>query len=181
MFRDRIQTGHGERSWESVIKNGALDPNTYGGKWEVLGSSLTVNALTEGAWLCATEKVVEDFEFKTALTAVSGGRASIFFRQHENGMKCYEFDLQCELQAIVVTIFNGNDKKQRNIISAVNYEILKNKEYDIEIAMRGESITTYVNGQLVNQVRDGTYRQGHICLTAWHSKARFRDPKILIY
>lgn len=46
-------------------------------------------------------------------------------------------------------------------------------EYEIEIAARGESITTYVNGKLVNQVRDATCPRGGICLTAWHSETRF--------
>jgi len=38
-----------------------------------------------------------------------------------------------------------------------------------------------VNGKLLNQVRDGDYEKGHICLTAWQSKAEFYDPRLRIY
>ena len=53
--------------------------------------------------------------------------------------------------------------------------------YDVEIAVRGESITTYLDGKLVNQVRDADYPHGQICLTAWHSKTRFYDPRLRLY
>lgn len=178
MFRD---TGKDESGWASVL-TGGLSVLAHEGKWEISGLSLSVDALDGGgAWLCLTDRDIENFEFKTSMTAVTGGNASIFFRQHAQGAKCYEFDLKCEQQKVIVTKFNRNDKKQRRIISAVNYELTPGRDYDVEIAVRGESITTYLDGKLVNEVRDADYPSGGICLTAWKSKTRFQDPCLRIF
>ena len=180
MSRDRIRTGRGEIPWEPVLKGGALAGLSFEGKWEVAGTALRVDASGRGVWLSVTDRPVADFELKTALTVVSSGNASIFFRQQAGAPKYYQFDLNSRLQAAVIGRVNG-DAAKPTIISAVNLDLSSSLGYDVELAVRGESITTYVNGNLVNQVRDGEYPSGHICLTAWNSKPEFRDPRFRIY
>ena len=110
-----------------------------------------------------------------------GGNASIFFRQHGGGQHFYQFDLNCRWQAIVISKVDPDADPQLATISAVNYELVPGRDYDIELAMRGESITTYVDRRLVNQVRDDGYPKGGICLTAWKSRTRYFEPRLRLY
>ena len=178
MPRDKLHTHEGERGWEPVLRSGGLGGLVWDGNWDVSWNTLTVDATSgDGAWVAITDRDVEDFELKTRMIAVAGGNASIFFRQNSGG-DYYQFDLKCELQAVLISRTNSNGQR---IISAVNHDLTAGVEYEIELATRGESITSYVNGQLVNQVRDAEYRSGGICLTAWRSKARFYDPCLRVY
>ena len=43
-------------------------------------------------------------------------------------------------------------------LSVVNYPLECGQEYDVEIAARKASITTYVDGKLINQVTDEKFR-----------------------
>ena len=47
--------------------------------------------------------------------------------------------------------------------------------------MRGESITTYIDGKLMNQVRDSEFSQGSICLTAWHAQTHYVEACLRVY
>ena len=66
-------------------------------------------------------------------------------------------------------------------ISVVNFPFERGREYNVLVAERGESLTTYIDGKLVNQVRDGEYRNGGIALGLWWSTVAFRDPRIRHY
>lgn len=180
MSRERVRSSRGEIPWEPVLKGGSLAGLSFGGKWETAGTSLQVDATGQGVWLSLTDRPVADFELKTSLTVVRNGNSSIFFRQQTGAPKYYQFDLNSKLQAAVIGRVNG-DASKPTIISAVNLDLSSSLGYDVELAVRGESLTTYVNGKLVNQVRDGEYTSGHICLTAWNSKPEFRDPHLRIY
>lgn len=180
MPRDRIRTGRGEIAWETVLKTGSLAGLAYEGKWEAAGNTLRVDATGTGVWLSVTERPVADFELKASLSVVESGNASIFFRQQTGAPRYYQFDLNARLQAAVVGRVNG-DAAKPTVISAVNFDLTPAFRYDVELAVRGESITTYVNGHLVNQVRDAEYREGHVCLTAWNSKPEFSDLRFRVY
>ncbi|MDE2830471.1 MAG: DUF1080 domain-containing protein [Gemmatimonadota bacterium] len=45
----------------------------------------------------------------------------------------------------------------------------------MQIAARGASLTSYIDGKLVNQVTDFSYQSGPIALNVWESKTAFRD------
>ena len=55
------------------------------------------------------------------------------------------------------------------------YPIEHGQEYDVQIAARGASLTSYIDGKLVNQVTDFSYQSGPIALNVWESKTAFRD------
>jgi hypothetical protein len=173
MPRDVIRS---ERPREPILPDGKLVPGGFDGKWELSSHAVKVDAIGTGAWLGFGSNDLADFEFKTGLTAVSGGNASIFFRQQ--GQNYYQFDLKCELQAAVVS---RTTAEGAIVISAVNFELFPGREYDIEIAARGESITTYIDGRLINQVRDATFPRGSLCLTAWQSRTQFSHPRLRVY
>lgn len=53
-------------------------------------------------------------------------------------------------------------------------------EYHVQIAVRGASLTTYIDGKLVNQVTDHSIVSGAIGLSTWRNRTAFRSPKIRI-
>ena len=56
------------------------------------------------------------------------------------------------------------------------------REYEIVIAARGQSLTSYIDGHLVNRLTDDSYNSGGIGFNLWHTSAmRFRDPKVRHY
>ena len=61
--------------------------------------------------------------------------------------------------------------------------IEKGREYHVLIAVRSHSITSYIDGQLVNRVTDGTHAGGGIAFGVWGKRtaARFRDPMVRLY
>lgn len=63
-------------------------------------------------------------------------------------------------------------------LSVVNYPLAHQREYALTIAARDHSITTYIDGALVNQVTDSAWLQGQIGLNIWEAKTLFRDLKV---
>ena len=62
-------------------------------------------------------------------------------------------------------------------LSVVDFPTEHGREYHLRVAARGASITTYVDGKLVNQVTDFEMKRGKLGLLAWHSVTRFRAPR----
>jgi hypothetical protein len=180
--RETIRTGRGEIGFEPVIRDGSIAHLSREGNWQATRYEITVDALEgAGAWLSLSDAVT-DFELRMRMMAQEGENASIFFRQHAGGQRFYQLDLHCRWQAVVISKVDWGVEPQLNsIISAVSHELLQGRDYDLELAVRGESITTCVDGKLVNQVRDGGYPQGGICLTAWKSRTRYVEPRLRIY
>ena len=78
-------------------------------------------------------------------------------------------------QACTVTLRDFSGKQPLQHLSEVNYELVRNKEYQVRIAVRGSSITTYVDGKLVNEVTDKTLKAGKSYLEVWEGKVTFRN------
>ncbi len=70
----------------------------------------------------------------------------------------------------------GNPQNIR--LSVVDYPLVFGREYAVSIAARGHSITTYIDGALVNQVTDGTWLQGQIGLNVWEAKTLYRNIRV---
>ncbi len=52
------------------------------------------------------------------------------------------------------------------------------REYHVLIAARGASLTTYIDGRLVNQLTDTTLTHGPVALNVWESQTAYRDPRV---
>jgi len=77
-------------------------------------------------------------------------------------------------QAIAISkVEAGNLTK----ISVVNYPLERGQEYDVQIAARGASLTSYIDGKLMNQVTDFSFPSGPIALNVWECKTAFRDMR----
>lgn len=72
--------------------------------------------------------------------------------------------------------------KHHTKLDVVNFIIEPGTEYDIVLAVRGNSVTSYVDGQLVNRLTVSAPLRGGIGLAVWgHGQVAFRDPKIRHY
>ncbi len=113
-----------------------------------------------------------DFELSVLITPVSACNAQVMFRYSDVEKNWYMFDMLLGWQAIAISRMEGGRLTK---LSVVNYPLECGQEYEVEIAARENSITTYVDGKLVNQVTDEKFRSGSIALSAWNSTVAFRD------
>lgn len=120
----------------------------------------------------------QDYEIKTTLTFVEGSSAYIQFRRSEHGY----YQLAC-LPGAHFFVIARLDSTGRTKIDVVDHVIEKGRAYDVRVAVRGHSITSYVDGKLVNQVTDGTYPTGGVGLMVWGKRtvARYGNPQVRLY
>ena len=124
----------------------------------------------------------KDYELSVLITPMSGGNAQVQFGLSEDGQCYYMLDMLLGWQAVSVSKVDmrpGASGLQK--LDVVNFPIERGREYDVLIATREASITTYIDGKLMNQLTDFSYRSGPIALNVWQSKTSFRDPRIRLY
>jgi len=123
----------------------------------------------------------KSYELKFGLQILDGANAQIQLRRSEDGKQGYMVDFLFGWQALGVSRIDhrpGGRGLQK--LSVVNLDMSRLVEYRVEIAVRELSITTYVDGKLINQVTDETYDAGVIAFSAWQAKARFSQPEFRI-
>ncbi|NKB69430.1 MAG: sigma-70 family RNA polymerase sigma factor [Candidatus Latescibacteria bacterium] len=125
--------------------------------------------------LIAATKPWRNFELSLLITPFPGScNAQVAFRLQVADKSFYLFDMLLGWQAIAISrVIEGRLTK----ISVVNFPIERGREYEIELAARGESLTSYVDGRLINQVRDDAIDQGQVALMVWESKTAYRDMR----
>ena len=116
-----------------------------------------------------------DFELSLLVTPISGGNAQVFFRLSEDEQSWYLFDFMLGWQAVQIC---KRDPNAMTKLSVVNFPIECGQEYDVQIAARGASLTSYVDGKLVNQVTDFSLESGAVALNVWHCRTAYRDPRV---
>ena len=62
-------------------------------------------------------------------------------------------------------------------LSVVNHVLHRGQEYEVQVAARGASLTSYVDGKLVNQLTDETFRMGTFGLLVGEYSTAFRDVR----
>lgn len=117
----------------------------------------------------------KNYEFSVLITPISGGNAQVFFRVSEDRKSWYLLDLLLGWQAIAISKVDPGGLQK---LSVVNFPLERGREYDIQIAARDASLTSYIDGKLINQVTDFSHRSGPVALNAWDSKTAFRDPRV---
>ena len=158
-----IETGTQPTGWSIIGENGLV-----GEEWKA-GTTLTYG---EPSW--------RDLELSLLITPLGGGNAQVLFRIDEATQQFYLLDMLMGWQAIAIrkvthdNLGNLNDAK----LDVVNYPLRDGTEYALTIAVRDYSITTYINGALVNRVTDGSWFHGKIGLHVWQAKTLFRDIRV---
>ena len=163
IYSTTIQPGEIPAGWSRLNENGLV-----GEEWKA-GTSLIFG---EPSW--------RDLEFSLMITPLGGGNAQLFFRLDEAARRFYVFDMLMGWQAVAIRRISFDEVGHLNEakLDVVNYPLRHGTEYAVTIAVRDQSITTYINGALVNRVTDGSWYHGKIGLNVWQAKTLFRDIRM---
>ncbi|MEZ4711035.1 MAG: sigma-70 family RNA polymerase sigma factor [Caldilineaceae bacterium] len=189
-FRQSIAGTGGEIRWRSIF-NGSFagwmanqQPITAGttpAGWEAVGSDgLVGEDYAHGLLITYGEPQWQDLELSLLVTPLAGGNAQILCRCNEQAGGWYLVDLLMGWQAIAISrlTFDAQGAASLVKLSVVDYPLAHGHEYALSIATRGHSITTYMDGALVNQLTDASWLGGRVGLNVWQGKTLFRDIKV---
>jgi RNA polymerase sigma-70 factor (ECF subfamily) len=191
-FRKAITGNEGAISWQqlftdsfsgwSLVKPGVgyqpIDPDNPPEHWQIVGNGVVGEYAEGGVCIAKGDLTWRDYELSVLVTPLSGGNVQICFRMGENAERWYMFDMLLGWQAIAVSEFQYHREPRLIKLSVVNYPLEHEREYSVCIAARERSITTYIDGALVNQVTDSSYQAGGVGLSVWQSKTLFRDIRV---
>ena len=177
-YRDEIW-GMGETAaWRDVLPEQGLDGLAVTGSWVRGWDSVTGDGTAGAAQIVLGEEAWRDYELRVLVTPREGGNVQIPFRISPDGKRGYLLDVLLGWQALGVSRFGDAANGDVEKLSVVNHEFRCGTEYELELAVRGHSITSYVNGVLVNQVTAFDHPAGKLALSLWRSKATFRRPQL---
>lgn len=134
----------------------------------------------DGSALVAGDAGWADYEVSVLATALGGGNIQLLFRANRSPFQAYVFDMMLGWQTVDIHKLEVGitGKPHLTLLSVVNYPLEHQREYAVSIAARGQSLTTYIDGALVNQVADASIGAGGVGPNVWHGKTLFRDLKI---
>lgn len=153
------------------------DQNALKKTWRMEGNAIVGTSgkpSKEPPSLIAGEPTWTDYELSFLMTPISGGNAQVGFRMSADERSYYLFDFLLGWQAVgIYRVIDGWLTK----LSVVNHALHRGQEYEVQVAARGASLTSYVDGKLVNQLTDETFRMGTFGLLVWQSSTAFRDVR----
>ena len=190
-FREVIHSECGAMPYERLLENGlkgwrfpkaAVEPEAaLAENWQVIEHGVIGSSpASGGAGIIIGDESWADYELSMLVTALAGGNIIAQVRLTEEPVCCYDIDMMMGWQAIAVKKIEVKPDGQPALtrLSVVDYPLEHEQEYALRIAVRGQSITTYIDGALVNQVTDASFRYGGVALTVWHSRTLYRDVRI---
>ena len=128
----------------------------------------------ESPSLIAGEPTWTDYELSFLMTPISGGNAQVGFRMSADESGFYMLDFLLGWQAVAIS--RVIDRRVTKL-SVVNHALHRGQEYEVQVAARGASLTSYVDGKLVNQLTDETFRMGTFGLLVGEYSTAFRDVR----
>ena len=167
-YRNEIWGIDGPAEWQSLLPKSELTGLDARGDWRRAGDSLRCEAGEQAAHVFFGTHQWRDYELKVLVTPEAGGNVQIPFRLSADDTQGYMLDL-LGWQAVGISRL---EPAVRNL-SVVNHPLELGREYQVEIAARGASLTSYVDGTLVNQVTDFAHEQGRFALSVWNARTRF--------
>ncbi|MEM7532621.1 MAG: sigma-70 family RNA polymerase sigma factor [Chloroflexota bacterium] len=189
-FRDIISGMQGKIGWQKIFTGSfegwsadhkPLAPDATPDFWQRIGQDgLVGEEYDYGTQLTYGEASWRDIEFSAIMTPLAGGNAQMLFRVDEAANRFYAFDLLMGWQAAVIRRIEPDAEGNLNPIklSVVHYPFEHGQDYPVTIMACEHSITSYINGALVNQVTDGSWMHGQVGLTIWESKTLYRDIRV---
>ena len=123
----------------------------------------------------------KNYEYSLAVTLDEGSSMQFPFRVTDDRRGFYFVEFDYAWQSINVTL-REPDRRGVTKLSVVNYPLEKGREYHLVISARHRSLTTYIDGKLINQVTDASYDSGGVGIAMWwDTRAKYREPKIRHY
>ncbi|MCY3766554.1 MAG: sigma-70 family RNA polymerase sigma factor [Gemmatimonadetes bacterium] len=171
----KLIENHGLANWRTAQEHNEAKMDHV---WTCTGEAIVGEAdymSDEGYPLIIGDSSWKDYELSLLITPISGGNAQVFFRISEDERNWYLLDFLLGWQAVAISKVAPEGLTK---LSVVNYPIELGQEYDVQIAAREASLTTYIDGKLVNQLTDFSYQSGPIALNVWQCKTAFRDVRL---
>lgn len=172
-YRAVIWGNNGAIPWKDLLPEKGLDGLNLDQNWKRDGNILTGSKKEGSTFLKYGSPDWKNYEIDFRVSIQDGGITDIGFRL--TGMQAYVFKLNLGGQVCAVVLRDFSGKQPMQQLSVVNYKLKKQQEYHIQIAVRGASITTYVDGQLVNQLTDKTLAAGGFYFEVWKSTVSYRN------
>ncbi len=161
-----LLAGPGLGSWSSARP----------GCWRHEGATLDGALLSGGgSVLLVGDDRWHDYECSIHVACEAGGEADIRLRARD-ATHGYCVALLYGLQAMSVRLLDAPSPPR--LLSCVDVPLAAGRAYDLRLAARGESITTYLGDRIVNQVTDATWSAGGCGVGVWQSRARFGSPRV---
>ncbi len=174
--------------WQSLLAESGLEgwQESSGfpwkpGEWSREGDTVRASFSGHGKTrITQGDSTWKNYEFSLHLT-IGEGTVQIPFRLSAEGKTFYFVEFDHSWQTINVTKRNESGRGVTKL-SVVNFPVEFGREYHLIISARQQSLTTYIDGNLLNQVTDDSYSRGGVGLGMWWTTtATFRDPKIRHY
>lgn len=163
-------------TWQPISTDAPPTP------WQRVRDGLVGEDLDDsnGSGLVVGDAGWANYEVSLLATALAGGNIQLLFRANRSPFQAYVFDMMLGWQTVDIHKLEVGITGQPHLtlLSVVDYPIEHQREYAISIAARGQSLTTYIDGALVNQVTDASIPAGGVGPNVWHGKTLFRDLKI---
>lgn len=177
--REKIWGMDGEVGWTPVLPASGLEGLQVQGDWVRSGDAVEATAGEHrAAWIKIGGAEWRDYELKVGVTPLSGGNVQIAFRLSDTGNQHYLLDFLLGWQAVAISkVDHAPGGRGLVKLSVVNFELRHGTEYMVELAARGASLTSYIEGKLINQVTDFDFPSGGLELSVWNARTKFRDPK----
>jgi hypothetical protein len=174
--RERIDGMEGEIPWHALLGARGLGAwtATDPARWRRDGEALVGDDVEDGALVTLGDGSWRDYEFSVRLCVERGGNAVVRFRSPDR-RHGYLLDCMYGQQVLALRVLGDGAPRQ---ISVVDAHFEHGRSYDLRIALRGQSLTTYLDGRLMNQATDATYDRGGIGLATWQSRVRFEQSRV---
>ena len=171
-YRNEIWGMDQPACWQPLLPPSGLEGLEARGHWVRTHETVTSEAGDDAAFLYFGTSEWRDFELRVRVVPEAGGNVQIPFRLSEEGRAGYLLDFLIGWQAVAISrVGHGVEK-----LSVVNHRLELGREYHVELAARGHSLTSYINGSLVNQTTAFDYAQGRFALSVWNARTRFIQP-----
>ena len=122
-----------------------------------------------------------NYEFSVHATLEEGSNLQFHVRVSEDGMAFYMVEFDYSWQSVNISKRDA-DTGRIVKLSVVNHVLEEGREYHLVISARQQSLTTYLDGKLVNQLTDDSFSSGGVGLNMWWTTtASFRNPRIRHY
>ena len=119
----------------------------------------------------------KNYEFAVQLRPLKGSRATVQFRLSADQRQCYQLELCLDWQAVAISKIDPATGSTTQL-SVIRYPLEMGREYEAVIALHDNSITSYIDGKLVNQLTDAAIATGKLGLRVWQGETAFRAPRI---
>jgi Domain of Unknown Function (DUF1080) len=164
-----------------VLLNDPLSDNSKGMKWDVYTNQTGGSCQFSGQAYHARETQAasyntcyanlshfSNFTLQVDMTFIAGDRGGLLFRADSVNNKLYylRFDQDGTYSLFLYVDNTGTNARSLDHGTANGFNTGLNQKNTVGVVARGNSISLYVNNQLINSITDSTYTTGLIGLTA---------------